>query len=114
MEHVLENKYSSYMLHVCGGSQISWCKSDSNSIHAAQWMSDLGEMSHANRMKICDKVSVRMITHMALQVHAVHDHCCLACSGAGSSRTTTPQSRTTLKLGRQCAMWTVSLDLSVL
>ena len=81
MDHLLENKYSSYMVHVCGGSQISWSKSDRNSIHAAQWMSDLGEMSHTNRMKICDKVSVRMITHMAMQLHAMHYQCCLACSG---------------------------------
>jgi hypothetical protein len=112
MEHVLENKYSSYMVHVCGGSQSSGCKSNSNSIHAAEWMSDLGEMSRAIRIKIYDKVIVKIITHTAMQVHAVHDHCCFTCSGAGSSRTTTSQKRTTLKLGRQCAMWTVSLDLS--
>ena len=81
MDHLFEDKYSSYLVHVCGGSQISWCKSDMNSIHAAQWMSDLGEMRHTNRIKICDKVSVRMITHMAMQLHAMHYQCCLACSG---------------------------------
>ena len=76
-------------------------------------MSDLGEMRHTNRIKICDKVSVRMITHMAMQLPAMHYQCCLACSGDLFFAHNNATEQDGLEAAPHSATCTVSLDGSV-